>query len=110
MASQVIAILLTHWLADFVFQTKWMAENKSKSIWPLTFHCVVYGLILFLGTFTFASAQWVLINTVLHFSIDALTSKLNAYFWERGNSRAFFISVGFDQFLHSFFLISTMGI
>ncbi len=105
----VVSVLFAHWIADFVLQTRWMAENKSHSFKALGFHVVVYGLVMWVMLFNLVSPQWILINVALHFAIDSITSKLNTYFWQNGQKNAFFITVGFDQFLHSFFLIATLG-
>ena len=42
----IVLILAVHWLADFVGQSDWMAQNKSKRLWPLLAHVLVYTAIL----------------------------------------------------------------
>jgi len=34
----IYIIILAHWIADFICQTNWMAQNKSKSYKALSLH------------------------------------------------------------------------
>ena len=36
------ALLITHFVVDWLFQGKWEAMNKSRKWLPLFFHCTVY--------------------------------------------------------------------
>lgn len=36
--------LILHLLGDFVFQSDWMAQNKTKSTWAAFCHALVYSL------------------------------------------------------------------
>lgn len=38
----IYLIIFSHWVADFIAQTDWMAKNKSKSWLALTDHIVAY--------------------------------------------------------------------
>lgn len=38
-----LGLILLHFLMDFIFQSDWMALNKSKEWWPLIWHVVVYS-------------------------------------------------------------------
>ena len=37
-----LALLLAHLVGDFLFQPKWLAENKGKRLWPLLCHGFVH--------------------------------------------------------------------
>lgn len=118
--------LLIHFLADFVFQTDWMAKNKSTSWKALCLHITEYTSVLFgclwCGAFFFAClGRWQLttdlaqqiaafgtVNGVAHFGIDAVTSRITSYYWQQQRAHAFFVVVGFDQFLHLALLIWTV--
>lgn len=104
MKIELIAlILLTHFIADFIVQTDWMAQNKSKSLWPLIVHVLTYS-------FCFAwtlSWQFILINALAHFSTDWGSSRLGSYFWQREKRRYFFMTLGLDQLLHYLVLFMT---
>lgn len=40
-------LIVGHLIGDFLFQTNWMAMNKSKKWAPLLTHCVVYTMMIF---------------------------------------------------------------
>lgn len=106
----IFSILLIHWIADFVCQTDWQATNKSKNIEALLSHTATYTFIwVILGMFPF----WNMINNqpghytlflvctfICHTITDFFTSRLNSRLWQQKKVHWFFVSVGFDQFLH----------
>lgn len=47
----LIAIMLLHWIADFLLQSKEMAINKSKSNYYLFQHVLVYTLTFYVFGF-----------------------------------------------------------
>lgn len=51
------ALFLTHFIADWLFQTLWEAMNKSKKILPLFIHSLVYT-ISFIPAFYFYNFKW----------------------------------------------------
>jgi Protein of unknown function (DUF3307) len=101
-----VYLLLVHWLADFVLQNNWMAINKSKSILALLEHSVVYMGSLYALTLG-AHLGWAVLNGCLHLLIDYVTSKINSKLWLDKRVHGFFVSVGFDQFLHVSILLLT---
>lgn len=108
----LLVITFTHWLADFVCQSDWMAQNKSKANIPLLVHVCVYGLVLFIPSlwlFPFMEmvVTFVILNVLLHFSTDFFTSRVTSYLWQRKQVHWFFTVIGFDQFLHMAALFST---
>lgn len=98
-----IWILLAHWLADFVLQTRKMAVGKSSSFSILMSHVGIYSLvILIFGIFLFGwkvALSYALINGLLHGFVDFFTSKASARYKE--DLKKFFVILGFDQFLHT---------
>lgn len=116
MINIIVLILLAHFVADFVCQSQKMASNKSKNIYWLLTHILVYTFVLFLfSTYVFAYFEynvlywwlWTLANGVLHFIVDYFTSKLNTYLWNKKEVHWFFVSIGFDQFIHYICLLLT---
>lgn len=118
----IYALLAIHFLADFKFQSQWMAVNKSKCSYALMCHVAVYSLTLFTGVLIYSllavnnsremwSLCWIfaLVNGVMHFVIDYFTSKIAAYYYER-DMHCFFTTIGFDQLLHTTLLIYTSSI
>jgi Protein of unknown function (DUF3307) len=120
--------LLAHWIADFVMQTHWMAVNKSKNWRALASHVVVYTVTLgialsvlglAIGSFTPSPGAvvmlvsfdlflvWLALNGALHFVTDAITSRITARLWVKGDFHNFFVVVGLDQLIHYTTLILT---
>jgi len=89
------AVLIAHWFADFILQTRKQATNKSTSNYWLAKHIGVYSLCLLPFGWKYA-----LINGCAHFCTDWVTSRGTSYFWKKQNTHAFFAVIGFDQLLH----------
>ena len=113
----VLAIILIHWLADFVFQTDKMAKGKSKNWSDLLNHTGTYSVIwLILGLTWVLSINMATSNNYLfdyknvilfsfitfiaHTITDYFTSRLNSKLWAKGDVHNFFVSIGGDQVLH----------
>ena len=114
----VLVILFSHWVADFVMQTDEQAKNKSSSNMWLLKHVISYFLWmlivagnLFRGfELTLPNNQfieWLLMNTILHFVVDYITSRVSKKLYEKGDVHNFFVVIGFDQFLHVSCLLVT---
>lgn len=117
---EIFVILFIHWVADFVLQSHWQAKNKSHNNYALTMHVTVYSICWLLPmTIMFACAGnyrldsfllacfFSLITFATHWVIDFYTSRLNSWLWKKEDVHNFFVSVGFDQFLHFVQLILT---
>lgn len=87
--------LLVHWFADFVLQTDWQAENKSKNNVALTRHVSTYSLCWLPLGISFAAVTF-----VTHWLTDWVTSRINSRLYKAGKIHEFFVSVGFDQVIH----------
>jgi len=112
---EILGILGIHWFADFVMQTDKQAKGKSKNWSYLISHTKSYSLIWFIvGAFVlvandnykwFEYHRWDLLKFVVitfaaHTITDYFTSRLNSKLWADGKIHNFFVSVGFDQYLH----------
>lgn len=105
---QVVVLLVFHWLGDFVFQSDWMATNKSKKLDALIVHSLVYTYTLLLGLNLCLYGMYsirvlslfALYNGMCHFVVDYVTSRINTKLWCAKMVHYFFVSVGFDQLLH----------
>lgn len=102
-----LILLFTHWVADFIFQTNWEATNKSKNNIALLSHTTKYSIIMLLPvifnlTFTLEdiAAFWV-VTFFCHTITDFFTSRINSKLWAKQDVHNFFVSIGFDQFLHA---------
>lgn len=98
----IIIILVIHFISDFILQSSWMAQNKSKSNVALLIHASVYMIPFLLIGFWYA-----LINSVLHGIIDYNTSRLTSKLWTKGEVHWFFVVIGLDQTLHFICLFGT---
>lgn len=123
-----ISLLVTHFVADFILQSDWMALNKSKNNKALYLHAFVYSLCFLPFGFWFFLATF-----FMHFTTDYYTSRITSKLWffkpwqtmtfegennqteerivswvQSGGSRHwFFVMIGFDQLLHYFQLALT---
>jgi hypothetical protein len=111
---QLVVLLATHWVGDFVLQTNFQASNKSKRLDALSLHVATYTATLFVAAaillgwmlaITFAA-----VNGVLHFATDYFTSRATSKLWAERNWHRFFVMIGFDQLLHQAALASTLWI
>lgn len=109
-----IVILFLHWLGDFVFQSDTVAKGKSKFVHLLVEHTIIYSLVVGIGMIGFRyyltgnfeesclfGIRFALITGVFHTIQDYFTSKLNARLYAEGKNHLFYVSLGFDQFLHA---------
>lgn len=84
----VCAVIVMHFVADFICQSDWMAINKSKSMDALFVHGATYGLVmivLMLALTTTVSVHQVttyyLVNVFAHIAQDAVTSRITSRLW-----------------------------
>ena len=73
-----IMFLLCHFSGDYIFQTDWMAMNKSKK----TFNCLVHCLI-YTACFTVLTLSWkaLLFIGVTHFILDRWPVIIKRMIW-----------------------------
>ncbi len=111
----ILSILFIHWFADFVCQTDQMAQGKSKNWGDLLSHTFFYSLIwmipicIIIGItnptestryYIFNSLAFCGITFFCHTITDYYTSRVNSKLWEDKQVHNFFVSIGFDQWLH----------
>lgn len=100
----ILITIISHWIFDFLFQTDYMGNNKSKDIFALLSHTMVYSVLwlipmtLLLGlekAVAFAG-----ITFLIHTLTDYFTSKLTHKLYNYNLIRLFFNVIGGDQVLH----------
>lgn len=102
----ILYLLLTHWVADFLCQSDWMATNKSKDSGALIAHTFVYSIVFMFSLLFMLKLslgfilQFGMITFAAHTATDYVTSRINAQLWADKKVHWFFVSIGFDQFLH----------
>jgi hypothetical protein len=109
---QLVALLATHWVGDFVLQTNYQAANKSKRLDALSLHVATYMATLFVASLilfglTLAIA-FTVINGGLHFATDYFMSRVLSKLREKQDLHPFFIVIGFDQLIHQATLATTL--
>lgn len=98
----LIAILATHFIADFICQTDWMAVNKSVSWKALLIHTAVYSIC-----FSYFGLLFVVITFLFHTATDAITSRITSKLWVANERHWFFVTIGADQLIHYITLFLT---
>lgn len=101
--KMLIVLFIFHFISDFVLQSSEMALNKSKSNFWLGYHCLVYSVLFMV----FVSPLYGIVNGVLHFGIDYITSRTTSKLWQKQDYHNFFVVIGFDQMLHMICLVLT---
>lgn len=109
----IVALLLLHYFADFIFQNQDTRVEKWNSEKKLSMHVLTYTFILTLGTaITVLCVQpdlsilkynliyFAAITYTAHFLIDWITSAVSHDYFEDKNFWAGMNVVGFDQILH----------
>ena len=113
----IILIFVTHFLADFVFQTHEMSLKKSKSILWLSYHVAVYSVVttiiwsIFFGVGRDVSLIPAIfgLTFVSHWVTDYFTSKWTSRLWAEERVHDFFVVIGLDQLIHATTLLITFN-
>lgn len=82
----MIHIPIIHWIADFIVQTRWQVNNKSKNNKVLLAHTTTYSLcwLVFMPWYGFWNTIiFIAITFVTHTIIDYFTSRGTAYCWSK---------------------------
>lgn len=110
--TMIMSVIVLHWVADFVFQTRWQMRNKASCIYALSAHVGMYTAAI--GVYAFAilapilALKWTLINGILHFITDVLVSRCTKYFWNKRQYQNFILMIGVDQIVHYACLFGTL--
>lgn len=105
--SEIMYLLVAHFIADYVFQSTYTGMNKSKIFTVMVKHIFIYTsvlavlclpLFLFVPYGTFFT--FIVCNAVMHMITDAITSRLSTKYYEQGRIYAFWKVIGIDQLAH----------
>lgn len=96
---------IKHYLADFLFQTTWMARGKEREngwLWPLIAHVGCHAALTLAVALVVAPRLWwlALVDVAVHFTVDrakAIVGRRTALVPARA---PFWWLMGFDQLLH----------
>lgn len=108
----IALLMLCHFIADFILQTDKMAIGKSTSMKWLTIHVVTYMvpfsiLMIFFAPSVYAYTAFIVVNFILHWITDYITSRVGSYFYQNDQRGMFFKTIGFDQYIHIICLTGT---
>ena len=103
-----VSILFVHFVADFVWQPKILAQNKSNgsNFWnPYLFsHVLIYTSVMFVAigmiSTVGASLMFCFVTFLFHYSTDWVSSRAGKPYWEKHDYRMGFMIVGLDQTFH----------
>jgi hypothetical protein len=109
--TEIFAIFIMHWIADFVFQDEKWALGKSKNWRDLLSHTSLYSLLWFIPIIILLGVNWkpfvfVFITFILHTTTDYYTSRIvskkfaNNHYGSPIPNFGAFSFIGFDQALH----------
>lgn len=103
----VLALLfaLKHLVADFIFQTSWIAHGKEGTsgwVLPLAAHAGIHAAMTLAITLAVRPSLWwlAILDLAVHFLIDrgkSITGRWGG--WTATDARYWWL-LGFDQFLH----------
>lgn len=117
----ILILLFTHYIGDWIVQSREDAEKKSHSLESLTHHVFTYTVTLYIGSicamfwmpdqsrhsYIINILDFVAINSLLHWITDFFTSQINARNWKRCNYKEFWNGIGMDQLFHYITLFLT---
>lgn len=112
----IFIVVWFHYFHDFVFQSHWMASNKSKCNKALSAHVGVYSIglisiaVFCIWDYVFSYQQatmWIVLNAVMHFMTDYITSRKSSKLFGK-DWHNFFEVIGADQLIHYLTLFGTM--
>lgn len=120
MLTTILALLpiifVGHFVADFIVQTSWQANNKSSNVGALSSHIFTYtitmGLFAAFGLALFGlpvqlAASFAILNGALHFATDFVTSRASKAAHQNGEHKLFWMVIGLDQLIHQLCLLVT---
>jgi hypothetical protein len=114
MPIMFMALLLAHLLGDFPLQSKWIALNKGKRLWPLICHGITHYLLAWICLLIFVPVPFLSTRSqlvtvgyvVVHLLTDKLKHSLTARKALLDNWKTFLL----DQSLHVIVLAAAAAI
>lgn len=99
-------LLVGHVVGDYIFQIRWMAENKSRQILPLLVHSALYTAIVALLALLAGGLSWsgIALIFIAHLILD---QRKFIEFWARtitGTENIEWLKIALDQSWHIFIL------
>ncbi|SFH12129.1 Protein of unknown function [Desulfotomaculum arcticum] len=105
-------LLIGHLVGDYLFQTRWMAENKSSNWLPLLLHSMVYTGVVFVCSLP-AGGITIVGIAVIFFSHLILDKRNLVKWWTTHITRSpdvFWLQLMVDQVFHVLVLVLVLAI
>ena len=101
-------LFIAHFIGDFILQTDEQAKGKSSDNAILVQHVATYIVpFTILALFLPLTMEFIVINAVLHFVTDYISSRMTKKLWAQGKVHEFFVVIGADQLIHALTIIWT---
>lgn len=91
----IILLIWTHTIFDVVWQPDIITENKNESNRFLLKHVIIYST-----PFAFFGIWYAIVNGILHFIVDWVTSRVASALWEHQKVHLYFIARVIDHAFH----------
>jgi len=108
---EILALVWTHFIADFILQTDRVALNKSRNTGILFEHVAIYSLafipVCAVWLSLYQGVQFCVLTAMLHFITDFFSSRACSALWKKNERHWFFVVIGLDQAIHMTCLILT---
>ena len=109
MINDIVLIIILHFIADFLCQTREMGLRKYSSNLILFKHIAAYSTVFFVASFLTPAfgLMFVVVNGLAHTITDWCSSRIGKWFHEQNQMYWFFATLGLDQTVHLLTLILT---
>ena len=108
---EILALIWTHFIADFILQTDRVALNKSRDTAILLEHVTIYSAafipVCAVWLTLYQGVQFCVLTALLHFITDFFSSRACSALWKKNERHWFFVVIGLDQAIHMTCLVLT---
>ena len=107
MIEDIVLIILLHFVADFLCQTREMGLGKNSSNTILVKHIAAYSSVFLIASFLTPAfgLMFVFVNAFAHTVTDWFSSRIGKWFHNQNQMYWFFATLGLDQTIHILTLI-----
>jgi len=109
MIEDIVLIILLHFVADFLCQTREMGLGKCSSNIILVKHIAAYSMVFLVASLLTPAfgLVFVVVNGLAHAVTDWFSSRIGKWFHNQNQMYWFFATLGLDQTVHMLTLVLT---
>lgn len=117
-ALAIVILPYFHYTADWLMQTREMAEKKGSDIKTLLAHCYIYAVFCPFALSVYLAIEnvftwhdvvaYTLFNFAAHLVTDYFTSMRSARLWKLEDKTKFWNNIGLDQTIHFITLYASL--